>query len=88
MDHSAGDWSLVIYISKVDNGLNLTILSLKDNKYIQRNLLITVPPFYVGADIWELEFGSTLMTLDHPVLLEHPARIMWDKWNVSIEKDS
>ncbi len=80
MEHPAGDWSLVIKISRVNEGLNLTILYMNSDKFREREILIDVPPFYVGAGVWELDYGSTLMTLEHPSLCEHPAKIMWEKW--------
>ena len=80
MEHPAGDWSLVININKVNEGLNLNVLYMDNDQFLQRDILIDVPPFYVGADVWELDHGSVLMTLKHPSLSEHPAKIMWEKW--------
>ena len=83
MEHPAGDWSLIKNISKVSEGLNLTVLYMNDNTFLQRDILINVPPFYVGADVWELDHGTVLMTLEHPTLSEHPAKTMWEKWKRS-----
>ena len=37
-------------------------------------------PFHVGADVWELNYGATLMTLNHEVLNGHPAKQLWQEW--------
>ena len=88
LEHPAGDWSLVIEILNVDKGLKLTSLFLKNNKFLQRDIIIDEPPFYVGADVWELEYGTILMTLDHPTLSEHPAKTMWNKWKITLRQDN
>ena len=83
MEHPAGDWSLIINIARVNEGLKLTVLYMNDNKFLQRDIFIDVPPFYVGADVWELDHGTVLMTLEHPTLIEHPAKTIWEKWKRS-----
>lgn len=79
MEYTAGDWSLVTKISGVNNLLKLTIVYIKNGELKQRYLDVMEPPFYVGADVWELDYGSVLMTLNHPSLLEHPARKIWEE---------
>jgi len=75
-----GEWSLVVKISNLNNMINLLIVQSENNGFMQRNFVIPEPPFYVGADVWELEYGSVLMTLKHPSLNNHPAKILWEKW--------
>lgn len=80
MKHPDGKWSLVIRITKSDNSLELIILHLDECTFTQRKILLTTPPFHVGADIWELDYGSVLMTLSHPTLSSHPATSLWQRW--------
>ena len=88
MEYPAGDWSLVTKISGVNNILKHTIVYIKNGALKQRYLDVKEPPFYVGAEVWELDYGSVLMTLNHPSLLEHPARKIWEEWLVIKNTDN
>ena len=80
MEFPTGEWSLVTAIIDKDNSQKLVIVYRKDDEFKQRIVELSEPLFYVGADVWELEFGSILMTLDHPTLFDHPAIKLWYKW--------
>jgi len=80
LQYPSGDWSLVIKIVQFNGNLKLTILDMESDNFTQRNITLIEPPFYVAANVWELEYGSVVMTLDHPTLLDHPAKNIWDKW--------
>ena len=80
MEYPNGDWFLVTEIIKADSIQKLVIVYRKDDEFKQRCVDIAEPLFYVGADVWELEFGSILMTLEHPTLLDHPAMKLWMEW--------
>ena len=83
LKHPNGDWSLVTKVIDSKKGQKLVLLYIKNNKFKQREVEIKEPLFYVGADVWELEFGSILMTLDHPTLFNHPAMTLWKQWQNS-----
>lgn len=80
MQASNGDWSLVSKISTSSAGVSFEILEKRNGKYAKRSISQLEPPFYVGADIWELNYGTTLMTLNHKTLEAHPARQLWQDW--------
>jgi hypothetical protein len=82
MESPTGVWTLVVKIVSTDNSLKLLIVHDENGEFEQRSFIVTEPPFYVGADVWELEYGSVLMTLNHPSLHDHPANQLWEKWLV------
>ena len=79
MEHAGGDWALVTSITHTQSRLHLLLLTRQKDRFSLRSLEVTDPPFYVGEDIWELEYGSVLMTLHHPTLRSHPAKKMYDE---------
>ena len=81
--HPAADWLVVIVISNAVNGLKLTILEEADNTFKKREINIYTVPFYVGADIWELDYGTVLMGLNHSTLVDHPAINLWKRWKLA-----
>ncbi len=87
LEFATNEWTLVSKISGSNNNLKLEIVERKNGVFSQRTLELNDPPFYVGADIWELEYGSRLMTLNHQSLIDHPARKIWKEWLVHINKD-
>ena len=86
LKHSTGDWSVIIKILDNDKELRFITLYTDNNEYLQSNFTTSEKPFYVGADIWELNFGSVIMTLSHPTLTKHPATKLWHDW-VSEKKE-
>ena len=86
LKYPTGEWSLVSEIIYENSMQKLKIVYLKAGEFKQRVLEVESPLFYVGADIWELEFGSILMTLDHPTLHDHPAMNVWNQW-LSLKND-
>jgi hypothetical protein len=73
-------WNLVSKISETYSCLRLELIENKNGVFNLRYLNLNEVPFYVGADIWELEYGSVLMTLNHPSLHDHPAITLWEQW--------
>lgn len=84
--HPAADWSLVVDIANAVNGLKLMILDELDNQFTKREIDIYTVPFHVGAEVWELDYGTVLMTLKHPSLVDHPARELWERWKLNTNK--
>ena len=80
MEFPSGEWSLVTEIINENKNQKLVIVCLKDDEFIKRHHVISEPPFYVGADVWEIEYGAVLMTLNHQTLYNHPANRIWQKW--------
>lgn len=80
MKHLNSEWSLVIDITDINGILKLDIVDMNKSVLNQRVIKLTEQPFYVGEDVWELDYGSVLMTLNHPSLLAHPARKIWGTW--------
>lgn len=81
MKFPSGEWSLVTEIINENNNQKLVIVYLKDDQLKQRYYVVSEPLFYVGADVWEAEYGAVLMTLNHQTLYDHPANRLWQKWN-------
>ncbi len=74
------EWLLVENISKNTDIYILNIVEKKDGKFHTRSIQLYEAPFYVGAYIWELNYGTTLMTLYHDTLDQHPAKTVWMEW--------
>jgi len=74
-----GDWQLVLSV-KHENNFSIEIIEENNGEYSKRTISQDEPPFYVGADVWELNYGATLMTLNHETLVGHPAQQLWKGW--------
>lgn len=37
-------------------------------------------PWHVGNHVWEMEYNTQIMTLDHPYHRAHPAWQLWLQW--------
>ena len=83
---ATGKWTLVSKITESENCLKLEVVENKNGNFCVRSISLNEQPFYVGADIWELEYGSVLMTLKHSSLNDHPAQTLWERWIVSTKK--
>jgi hypothetical protein len=81
MQTTNGDWKLVSNIITTNVDFSIEILEKNNDKFAKRVISQPEPPFYVGADVWELDYGATLMTLSHETLKEHPASQLWQDWN-------
>lgn len=80
MQSASNDWLLVDKICVEGENYILSILEMSADEFIQRSILLNEAPFHVGAEVWELEYGATLMTLQHASVADHPARRLWQKW--------
>ena len=78
-----GDWKLVSKIISTAKDFSFEIVVKKDNEFVTRVISQPEPPFYVGVDVWELNYGATLMTLEHESLVGHPANQLWQDWSKS-----
>ena len=74
------DWLLIAEIKQVKDGLDLTVVEKHNNEFRKRIVRLEEAPFYVGAEIWELNYAATLMTLNHASLKQHPATLLWQEW--------
>jgi len=79
MQIANGDWQLVISVKNA-NSFTIEILERNNGEFSKRMICQDEPPFYVGADVWELNYGATLMTLKHETLAGHPAQQLWTDW--------
>ena len=75
---ATGKWTLVSKITETENCLKLEAVESNNGNFNMRSINLNELPFYVGADIWELEYGSVIMTLNHPSLHDHPANTLWE----------
>ena len=80
MVSAQGTWKLVIDILRDRNEWQLCLLETRDNEFVTRKVKVTEEPFYVSSEIWELDYGTTLMTLQHETLTNHPALKLWQAW--------
>ena len=79
MQTSDSNWKLVLK-AKTSTTFDIEILERESDEFVTRIITQKEPPFYVGEDIWELNYGATLMTLNHQSLNEHPAQQLWKDW--------
>lgn len=80
MQTANSDWKLVSNIITTSAGFSIEILEKNNGLFVERVISQPEPPFYVGAGVWELNYGATLMTLCHETLKEHPASQLWQDW--------
>jgi hypothetical protein len=73
-------WQLVENVVLHEARYCLTIIEKIDGKFSKRLIQLDEAPFHVGEDVWELDYGSTLMTLRHESLTEHPAKQVWQDY--------
>jgi len=86
MQSANGDWKLVIRVSLSEKKSDFHIVEKIQEVLDTRVISQTSPVFYVGAEVWELDYGATLMTLQHASLADHPANELWQQWNSSDAK--
>ena len=74
-------WELIVTLEKIaaDQYKGLFI-RVTGEQLEARELSIQEAPFHVAADIWELQYGVQIMTLDHDTLRNHPASEAWQRW--------
>ncbi len=78
---SSGAWHLVTDIKKIDEEkYYCTCIKQQNNTLQQYAQEIKETPFHVGNNIWELSYGSELMTLLDSSLNDHPATMLWKRW--------
>jgi len=82
MKFADGNWKLVINII-IASSFEFEILEKDNTSFTKRVISQVEPPFYVGEDVWELNYGATIMTLGHESLAGHPANQFWEDWKSS-----
>lgn len=75
-------WHLIVNIRFLDTDV-LECTCIRDNEgtieeYLHR---IYETPFHVAEGIWEMQYGSQIMTLLHASLENHPATKIWRTWS-------
>lgn len=85
MQITNGSWKLVLK-AVANTTFDIEVLEKENDRFTQRIISQEEPPFYVGEDIWELNYGATLMTLNHETLKGHPANQLWKDWNKNKRK--
>ncbi len=74
-------WHLIINIEKIaEEKYCCACIKQQDNAVVQYTQDIHETPFHIGDGIWELSYGSELMTLVDSSLNDHPAKILWQQW--------
>ncbi len=74
------EWLLIAKIEQVEGALNLKVVEKKNDTFSTRVIRLDETPFHVGAEIWELNYGATIKTLNHSSLVKHPATLLWQEW--------
>lgn len=77
---ATGKWTLVSKVIRVESNLKLEIIENKNGNFCVRSIDLKEEPFYVGEGVWELEYGSVIMSLNHQSLDDHPANALWTQW--------
>lgn len=74
-------WHLIISIEKIaEEKYQCACIKQQGNSMHQYTQEINETPFHVGDGIWELSYGSELMTLLDSHLTTHPATLLWQQW--------
>jgi hypothetical protein len=77
---AAGEWLLIEKIQSSEIGLTLSVIEKVNSKYCQRTIELDETPFHVGADVWELNYGATIVALEDDSLRGHAAIELWQEW--------
>ncbi len=48
--------------------------------------IVSGSPWHVGDNVWELDYNTQIMTLDHPYYHDHPAWQVWLHWLAAQDK--
>ena len=80
LENPTGDWKLVVNILRTENQFTVEVVDSNQSELSIRTIELEDVPFYVGADIWELEYGTRLIKLDRKSEPLHPAYKLWKKW--------
>lgn len=80
MQTSTQEWLLIESIALLEDSCTLEIIEKIGGRFAKRTMQLGEVPFHVGADVWELNYGATLMTLNHEALKGHPATLLWQEW--------
>ena len=80
LKYPTGKWTLITGVKSRGEKLELISARIEEGEFKTDTIRLDDMPYYVGADIWELPYGSVLMTLNHPTLEKHPAGQLWSEW--------
>ncbi len=73
-----GQWKLAIEVLPHAQGIAVVEAFAADAP--DSNLIIPGSPWHVGENVWELDYATQVMTLDHPNHYAHPAWQLWLHW--------
>ncbi len=75
---ASGHWKLAIEVKPHAQGITITE-PFSDN---DPDSFVIIPgtPWHVGENIWEFDYATQVMTLNHPNYHNHPAWQLWLHW--------
>ena len=71
-------WKLAIDVKPHAQGIQIVEPFSTDE--VHDSLVIPGSPWHVGENVWELDYATQVMTLDHPNHHSHPAWQLWLHW--------
>lgn len=76
------NWHLVIKIEKLGAEHYIChCIKSADNAFTEYTKELLQTPFHVAENIWELSYNVEIMTLLDDSLKQHPAKLLWQRWN-------
>ena len=81
-----GQWKLAIEV--IPHAQGIAISEPFSENTPDSNIVIPGSPWHVGDNVWELDYATQVMTLDHPNHHQHPAWQLWLHWLQHQNKDN
>lgn len=76
--YASQQWKLAIEIQPHAQGIAIVEPFSGDNP--DAKVIVPGSPWHVGDNVWEFDYATQVMTLDHPSYHKHPAWQLWLYW--------
>lgn len=83
MESNLGNCKLIINITTCNDNIILCTLDKVNGIFVQKNILLGEQPFHLGDDVWEIEYGSRIMTFNAHMKNNHELYQLWRDWKLS-----
>ena len=75
-----GEWKVARQILPHTDGVAYLEPFSEDSTEADPDGVIPGSPWHVGENVWEMDYSTQIMTLDHPQQRRHPAWQLWLQW--------
>ncbi len=75
-----GQWRVATQVFKHSDGVGFIEPFASDTDLERPSGVIPGATWHVGDNLWETDYKTRIMNLDHPHDRRHPARQLWLQW--------